>query len=196
MDVSTEMRRSRSAFLSLLTDFSSSLFSGPSITPLTGNNAGFVRYQVDGKTFSVIDSQTYIANVSESLTWSTPQWKCGSSWSWGVILPVMADSVLSIPDEYDARTTYGSTLNWPADAPLNATFWNGKSRRNLSLPMYHLLKPTSPLRRCHQRHVESNDTFPFAQHLRSLRDQEQCHHQELYLRCLSSPKSETILGHG
>ncbi|EOD42957.1 putative ser thr protein phosphatase family protein [Neofusicoccum parvum UCRNP2] len=35
----------------------------PSITPLTGLNAGWTLYQVDAKTFEVVNWQTYIANI-------------------------------------------------------------------------------------------------------------------------------------
>jgi len=77
-------------------------YIGPSITPLTGNNAGYQVYQVDAETFDIMGVQTYIANVSESLSWSTPEWKF----------------------EYDMRSTYSQNLNWPSTAPLNATFWD------------------------------------------------------------------------
>ena len=76
-------------------------FIGPSITPLTGNNAGYQRYQVDAKTFEIMGIQTYFANVSESLTWTAPVWQF----------------------EYDARSTYNVNDTWPATSPLNATFW-------------------------------------------------------------------------
>ena len=77
-------------------------FIGPSITPLTGNSAGYQLYQVDSKTFEITGIQTCFANVSESLTWTTPVWKF----------------------EYDARSTYNVNGTWPKMAPLNATFWN------------------------------------------------------------------------
>lgn len=77
-------------------------FIGPSITPLTGNNAGYQLYQVDAKTFEIMGIQTYFANVSESLTWTSPVWQF----------------------EYDARSTYNVNSTWPETSPLNATFWN------------------------------------------------------------------------
>ena len=100
-----------------LVDYSKPLtvgYIGPSITPLTGNNAGYQLYQVDSGTFSVTGIQTYFANVSESLTWTTPQWKF----------------------EYDSRTVYaaaGAAPNstWPASAPLNATFWDNVAKSML-----------------------------------------------------------------
>ncbi len=77
-------------------------FIGPSITPLTGNNAGYQLYQVDSKTFEIMGIQTYFANVSEANTWTSPVWQY----------------------EYDARTTYNMNGTWPATSPLNATFWD------------------------------------------------------------------------
>lgn len=80
-------------------------FIGPSITPLTGYNAGYQRLQVDASTFSVMGIQTYFANISNALTWHRPIWEF----------------------EYDARTVYNdriSGMNWPKKSPLNATFYD------------------------------------------------------------------------
>jgi sphingomyelin phosphodiesterase len=77
-------------------------FVGPSVTPLTGFNAGWRMYQVDAKTFSVVDFQTYYADVSQSNMWTTPEWKF----------------------EYDAREIYDPTRKWGQNDPLNGTFWN------------------------------------------------------------------------
>jgi sphingomyelin phosphodiesterase len=82
---------------------------GPSITPLTGYNAGWALYQVDSTSFQVTGTQTYFANVSESLTWTYPVWKF----------------------EYDTRATYAGA-SWPKSAPLNASFWHGVTQRMLS----------------------------------------------------------------
>lgn len=90
-------------------------FIGPSITPLTGNNAGYQLYQVDAKTFSVTGVQTYFANVSESLTWTKPVWQF----------------------EYDTRTVYGPAVSgWPKTSPLNATFWNDVTKTMLTNNTY------------------------------------------------------------
>ena len=77
-------------------------FVGPSVTPRLGYNAGWRMYQVDTRTFSVVDFQTYYANVSQSNMWMTPEWNF----------------------EYDARATYDPLNMWGVDDPLNATFWN------------------------------------------------------------------------
>jgi sphingomyelin phosphodiesterase len=105
-------------------------YIGPSITPLTGNNAGYQLYQVDAKTFSVTGIQTYIANVSESLTWTRPVWQF----------------------EYDARTVYAPAVQvasggWPRSSPLNATFWDAVTQTMLNnrsyVEMYNLLETKS-----------------------------------------------------
>jgi sphingomyelin phosphodiesterase len=104
-------------------------YIGPSITPLTGNNAGYQLYQVDAATFSITGIQTYFANVSESLTWTVPEWKF----------------------EYDARAAYGAAASpngtWPANAPLNATFWDGVTKSMLTnatlVEMYNLYETKS-----------------------------------------------------
>ncbi|KEF59628.1 uncharacterized protein A1O9_04474 [Exophiala aquamarina CBS 119918] len=106
---------------------------GPSITPLTGLNAGYRVYQVDSKTFSVIGAQTYFANLSNSLEWTTPVWEL----------------------EYDTRSAYSNSLAagvpqsrkddrsgalldrrvpWPAGSPLNATFWHHVTESMLADP--------------------------------------------------------------
>lgn len=94
-------------------DYSSPLnvgYIGPSITPLTGNNAGWRVYQIDAETFSVVNYQTYYANVSESNTWTTPEWRF----------------------EYDARQIYDPESKWNQSDPLNGTFWNGVTANMLN----------------------------------------------------------------
>ncbi|KAF9634891.1 hypothetical protein BFW01_g5786 [Lasiodiplodia theobromae] len=79
----------------------------PSVTPLTGLNAGWTLYQVDARTFEVTNWQTFIANVSEANAWTEPVWQF----------------------EYDARAEYDGEGRWPRAAPLNATFWHGVTER-------------------------------------------------------------------
>ncbi|KAK6382352.1 hypothetical protein LTS17_004239 [Exophiala oligosperma] len=108
-------------------DFSKPLqvsYIGPSITPLTGLNAGYRVYQIDSETFSVINSQTFIANMSNSLSWKKPIWEF----------------------EYDTRQAYSEaavddsqtqdpeSLQWPATSPLNATFWHLVTERMRKSP--------------------------------------------------------------
>lgn len=100
-------------------------YIGPSITPLTGNNAGWVLLEVDAETFSVVNSQTYFANVSESNTWTTPIWEF----------------------EYDTREIYDPNSTWPANAPLDGTFWHGVTENMLAnnsiVEVYNLLETKS-----------------------------------------------------
>jgi sphingomyelin phosphodiesterase len=103
-------------------------YIGPSITPLTGNNAGYQLYQVDAHTFSVTGIQTYFANVSEANAWTAPVWQF----------------------EYDARSTYAAAYtpgSWPTSAPLNATFWHGVTTAMLAnqtlVELYNLYETKS-----------------------------------------------------
>lgn len=93
-----------------LIDFSKPLtvgLVGPSVTPLTDLNSGWVLYQIDTETFSVINSQTFFANISNSGEWTTPIWEF----------------------EYDTRTIYDPDNEWPKTAPLNATFWDAVAEK-------------------------------------------------------------------
>jgi sphingomyelin phosphodiesterase len=84
-------------------------FVGPSIVPITGNNAGWTLLKVDSATFSVVNSEIYFANISNSASWETPVWEF----------------------EYDARSIYDANNTWPATAALNATFWHGVTENML-----------------------------------------------------------------
>ncbi|SMY28445.1 unnamed protein product [Zymoseptoria tritici ST99CH_1A5] len=77
---------------------------GPSVTPLTNLNSGFRMYTVDTGTFDIHDAYTFTADVSSfsNLTTTGP--------------------VFSL--EYSTREAYGAAADWPAEAPLNATFWH------------------------------------------------------------------------
>lgn len=100
-------------------------FIGPSITPLTGNNAGHQIYQVDKKTFDIMGVQTYIANMSESLTLTRPVWQF----------------------EYDMRTEYNVNGTWPSSSPLNATFFHDLKysilQTQTTVEQYNFLKTKS-----------------------------------------------------
>ncbi|OQV00972.1 hypothetical protein CLAIMM_06400 [Cladophialophora immunda] len=79
--------------------------------------------QIDSKTFSVMNSQTFIANISNSLSWKKPVWEF----------------------EYDTRQAYSETtedrqmqnpegIQWPTTSPLNATFWHLVTERMQKAP--------------------------------------------------------------
>jgi len=77
---------------------------GPSVTPLTNLNSGYRMYEVDEGNFEIYDAYTFYADVNTfpNLTSTGPTFKI----------------------EYNTRDAYGRQANWPADAPLNATFWH------------------------------------------------------------------------
>ena len=77
---------------------------GPSVTPLNNLNTGFRLYEIDTGTFEVMESYTFFANVSAFPSLGTT---AGPTFYF----------------EYSARQAY--PIGWPAEAPLNATFWHG-----------------------------------------------------------------------
>ncbi|CAD6447272.1 32783d75-543c-494e-a4b2-18cf42dd1f5a [Sclerotinia trifoliorum] len=77
---------------------------GPSVTPLTNLNSGFRMYEIDTGTFDVMDAYTFYSDVNSysDLNGTGPTYQF----------------------EYSTRATYGPSISWPEDAPLNATFWH------------------------------------------------------------------------
>jgi hypothetical protein len=81
----------------------------PSVTPLTNLNSGYRMYEVDTGDFLVYEAHTFYANVSAFAGLDPAE--TGPVWK----------------HEYSTRETYGPAAaagGWPADAPLNATFWH------------------------------------------------------------------------
>ena len=78
---------------------------GPSVTPLSNLNSGFRMYEVDTGSFDIYEAYTFYADVNTfpalSFNVSGPTYKF----------------------EYSTRDTYIPD-SWPADAPLNATYWH------------------------------------------------------------------------
>jgi hypothetical protein len=83
-----------------------SAWVGPSVTPLTQLNSGYRLYEVDTGTWEVFEAWTFYADVS------TFDELDGSGHGPTFQL------------EYSTREAYGAAAGWPADAPLNATFWH------------------------------------------------------------------------
>ncbi|EIW79572.1 sphingomyelin phosphodiesterase [Coniophora puteana RWD-64-598 SS2] len=80
---------------------------GPSLTPLTNLNSGFRVYEVDSATFDIVNAYTWVSKVNE--------------------YPSLDDQLEYGPSyffEYSAREAYGGDIDWPEDAPLNATWWH------------------------------------------------------------------------
>jgi hypothetical protein len=61
-------------------------------------------YEVDTSSWEVFDAYTFYSDVNSfgTLNGTGPKWQY----------------------EYSTRDVYGGPANWPADAPLNATFWH------------------------------------------------------------------------
>ena len=76
---------------------------GPSITPLTNLNSGYRMYVVDTGSWDVHEAYTFYADVNSFPTLDS---STGPTFRF----------------EYSTRAAYG--IDWPAEAPLNATYWH------------------------------------------------------------------------
>lgn len=83
-----------------------SAWVGPSLTPLTNVNSGYRMYEVDTGSWEVFDAYTFYADVS----------------SFDALAEAETGPTFQV--EYSTRQAYGAAANWPADAPLNGTFWH------------------------------------------------------------------------
>lgn len=74
------------------------------VTPLTENNPAWRYYTIDTKTHNVMDSFNYYTKLNDTFFNDNgePVWEF----------------------EYSARDAYSEIAEWPATAPLNATFWH------------------------------------------------------------------------
>jgi hypothetical protein len=83
-----------------------SAWVGPSITPLTNLNSGYRMYEVDTGSWEVFEAYTFYADVNSFSALN------GSGHG------------PTFQFEYSTRAAYGAAAGWPANAPLNATFWH------------------------------------------------------------------------
>ncbi|KIX05918.1 uncharacterized protein Z518_03892 [Rhinocladiella mackenziei CBS 650.93] len=111
-------------------------YIGPSVTPLTGFNAGYRVYQIDAQTFSVMGAQTYFANMSNSLRWTRPEWEFEYDSRQTYSTDADTDNAESdVDSDADADSSMKSKhpgVPWPSNAPLNATFWHRVTEKMLS----------------------------------------------------------------
>ncbi|CAK7242507.1 MAG: hypothetical protein STHCBS139747_004002 [Sporothrix thermara] len=88
-----------------------SAWVGPSITPLANLNSGFRLYEVDTGSWEIMEAYTFYADVD----------------TFEMLSVADTDPNAAGPEfrfEYSTRAAYGAAAGWPADAPLNATFWH------------------------------------------------------------------------
>ncbi|KAG1158719.1 hypothetical protein G6F37_005542 [Rhizopus arrhizus] len=114
-------------------------YIAPSITPFLNLNPGFRTYKVDTKTFEIVDSITYIADLDKATDLDhEPNWHI----------------------EYSAREAYNSTRAHLArpNSPLSASWWHNVTvdmeQENLdSFSKYHhfMSKSTSVVKECDEK---------------------------------------------
>lgn len=85
---------------------------GQSVTPADNLNPAFKFYEVEDKSFNVINSFNYYTRLNDTLTTGSQE----PTWHF----------------EYSARDTYDPEHKWPENAPLNGTFWNEYVLKGLS----------------------------------------------------------------
>ncbi|KAK3491539.1 Metallo-dependent phosphatase-like protein [Neurospora crassa] len=89
---------------------------GPSLTPLQNLNSGYRMYEVDTGSWEVMEAFTFYSDVGSYTNLSSSVDGEGDGGQGeGPVFKL----------EYSTRATYGPAVNWPSDAPLNATFWHG-----------------------------------------------------------------------
>ncbi|AOW06388.1 Metallo-dependent phosphatase-like protein [Yarrowia lipolytica] len=111
------------------TDMTDPLTTGwivQSITPVDFYNPSWRYYEVDSKTFEIMDSKNYYTQLDQTFDYDLSK-------------PYLANASSSFPHVgyepqtpanakweflYSAREAYDPHNNWPKDAPLNATFWD------------------------------------------------------------------------
>lgn len=75
-----------------------------SVSPLVNLNPSYRYYEIENKSFNIINSFNYYTKLNETYT------NGGLEPEWGY--------------EYSARNTYDPKTEWPETAPLNGTFWH------------------------------------------------------------------------
>lgn len=92
---------------------------GPSLTPLTNLNSGYRLYEVDTGTWDIHEAYTFYSDVS---TFSDVDATNAAAASENGTAADAHGPVFQL--EYSTRGEYGAQAAWPADAPLNASFWH------------------------------------------------------------------------
>ncbi len=81
-----------------------------SLSTFTDNNPSFRYYEIDSNSYSVINAYNYYTKLND--TFSDPDDITELVWEF----------------EYSARDVYDVNGTWPANAPLNATFWHNAAK--------------------------------------------------------------------
>lgn len=106
-----------------------------SVTPVDTYNPAWRYYEVDSKTFEIMNSKNYYAPLNDTYDYDLnkhhnetvdnftykvyePQTPREMNWIW----------------EYSARDAYDPDQTWPIDAPLNATFWHRAAKSIIERP--------------------------------------------------------------
>ncbi|KAG5357349.1 Sphingomyelin phosphodiesterase 2 [Yarrowia sp. C11] len=97
-----------------------------SVTPLHNYNPSWRYYEVDTKTFEIVNSINYYAQLNKTFEYDMDKPELSNSTTFPHITypPRKPDEKLDWIFEYSARDVYDPDHKWPKTAPLNATFWH------------------------------------------------------------------------
>ncbi|QNP96369.1 Putative sphingomyelin phosphodiesterase asm-3 [Yarrowia lipolytica] len=107
-----------------------------SVTPVDLYNPAWRYYEVDTKTFEIMDSRNYYSPLNETYDYDLAKSKnhtVANNYTVAVYEP-QTPRHLTWRWEYSARDSYDLNGTWPKDAPLNATFWHRAAKAILENP--------------------------------------------------------------
>ncbi|QNP99875.1 Metallo-dependent phosphatase-like protein [Yarrowia lipolytica] len=100
-----------------------------SLTPMNNYNPGWRYYEVDTKTFEIMDSRNYYTKLNETFDFDMRYGKNVTTNGFEHLeYPAHTPQNMTWEFEYSARDAYDPDHTWPKNAPLNGTFWHRAAR--------------------------------------------------------------------
>ncbi|KAG5366794.1 Sphingomyelin phosphodiesterase 2 [Yarrowia sp. B02] len=111
-----------------------------SVTPVDKFNPAWRYYEVDTKTFEIMESKNYYSPLNETYEYNINKYKNETvgNYTYKVYEPQNPKQMTWIW-EYSARQAYDPNNTWPDNAPLNATFWHRAAKGIIEDPVQNQL---------------------------------------------------------
>jgi sphingomyelin phosphodiesterase len=111
-----------------------------SVTPVDKYNPAWRYYEVDTKTFEIMNSKNYYSPLNETYEYNIDKYKNETlgNYTYKVYEPQTPKQMTWIW-EYSARDAYDPNNTWPHNAPLNATFWHRAAKGIIEDPAQNQL---------------------------------------------------------
>ncbi|RDW41225.1 Metallo-dependent phosphatase-like protein [Yarrowia lipolytica] len=112
-----------------------------SVTPVDSFNPAWRYYEVDTKTFEIMNSKNYYSPLNQTYDYDINKShnETIGNFSYPVFEPQTPKQSLDWIWEYSARDAYDPNNTWPDTAPLNATFWHRAAKLIVENPSYRQL---------------------------------------------------------